>query len=213
MDIRRKIPFRAEMEDLVAYGQVGLAEAARDFDETQGAKFTTYAYYRIRGAIYDGVSNMSWTSRAHHRKLRYQRMAEEALSDDASEPEQQESLAEGARWLSQVTQRLAVVFLASRADEPGLRDSAIEDLSALSPPTIASAKEIGERLRRLIDELPPQAKRLIRCVYFDGLTLQQAAERISVSRSWASRMHAQTLEQLARSLRKLGEEDFRRNSS
>jgi RNA polymerase sigma factor for flagellar operon FliA len=211
-DIRRRIPFRAELDDLIAYGQVGLAEAARDFDERQGSRFITYAYYRIRGAIYDGVSSMSWTSRAYRRKLR-QRAATERLgqhspgqpangTSHSDQPDQ-------TPWLSELRARLAVVAPALPTDQPGLRDSTIADLAALAPPAIAAARETGERLRRLIDALPSQAARLIRLVYFDGLTLQQAAERLSVSRSWASRLHAQTLQQLARALRKLGEEDFR----
>jgi RNA polymerase sigma factor FliA len=69
--ISRKIPMQIEFEDLIAYGQIGLAEAARDFDPQRGIQFSTYAYYRIRGAIYDGVSKMSWTSRARYNRLRY----------------------------------------------------------------------------------------------------------------------------------------------
>jgi RNA polymerase sigma factor for flagellar operon FliA len=213
MEIRRKIPFRVDMEDLVAYGQVGLAEAARDFDETRGASFITYAYYRVRGAIYDGVSNMSWTSRAFHRKLRYQRVAEETLCDEAVEnPGEPQSLRESARWFSALTQRLAVVYLATQCGEKGLSESSIKDSSALPPPAIAAAREISERLRKLVDDLPPLTGRLIRLIYFEGTSLREAAERLSVSKSWASRLHAQTLEQLARSLRRLGEEGFRGNS-
>jgi DNA-directed RNA polymerase specialized sigma subunit len=37
---------------------VGLAEAARQFDPSRGGQFTTYAYYRIRGAILDGLETI-----------------------------------------------------------------------------------------------------------------------------------------------------------
>ena len=42
---------RIDLEDLIAYGQIGLAEAARDYQPGRGSQFTSYAYYRIRGAI------------------------------------------------------------------------------------------------------------------------------------------------------------------
>ena len=64
--IHHKLPPYVDLEDLVAYGQMGLAEAARDFDPARGTQFSTFAYYRIRGAIYDGLAKMSWFSRVEY---------------------------------------------------------------------------------------------------------------------------------------------------
>ena len=64
LSIHRKLPPRYELDDLISYGQVGLAEAAKDFDPRRGSQFSTFAYYRIRGAIYDGISKMTWFGRA-----------------------------------------------------------------------------------------------------------------------------------------------------
>src|SRR4051812_48402265 len=75
----QRVPRRQiALEDLVAYGQIGLLEAARDFDPGRGNQFTTYAYHRIRGAIYDGLSQMSWFSRFAYHSGRYQDAAGEA---------------------------------------------------------------------------------------------------------------------------------------
>jgi RNA polymerase sigma factor for flagellar operon FliA len=62
-------------------------------------------------------------------------------------------------------------------------------------------------LRELIDALPSDSGSLIRGAYFEGLTLKQAGERIGVSKAWASRLHAKTLQRLARALRLLGRDD------
>ena len=43
--IHRSIPMRIDLDDLIAYGELGLAEAARDFDPEVGTRFTTFAYY------------------------------------------------------------------------------------------------------------------------------------------------------------------------
>jgi RNA polymerase sigma factor for flagellar operon FliA len=201
--ISRNIPVRVELDDLQAYGQVGLAEAARDFDPEQGVRFTTFAYYRVRGAIYDGLSKMSWTSRARYNRMRYEQMANEALQQ-AAEAGGDDSLEGDASWLGGVTEKLAIVYLASSRDddqEPSIRDS------ATSPSLLAARREIGQKLRDLIEELPPAERRLIKTTYFDGLTLQEAANRLGISKSWASRVHAKTLETLARQLRRLGVAD------
>lgn len=205
--IARNLPFRVDLDDLIAYGQVGLAEAARHFDPERGVQFTTFAYYRIRGAIYDGVSKMSWTSRARYAKYRLDAMANEALEQahESNPIDDSASLDEEARWFRNVTEKLAVIQLVSGPDdsESGIRASAIEDPS-ISPAASAAGRELNKRLHDLVDKLPGPERRLIRTVYFEGATLQEAANRLGISKSWASRLHAKTLEELARLLRKMG---------
>ncbi len=203
----RGLPSHVELDDLIAYGQVGLAEAARDFDPSRGSRFSTYAYYRIRGSIYDGLSKMSWFSRSQYRQLRYQQMADEALraANEQHPSGEQPSTENHMRWLRDVTRVLAVVYLATQSEDQDEGGSApLEDPSAESPSETAITREIHEKLHGLIDELPHEAGALIRATYFEGLTLQEAGKRLGISKSWASRLHAKTLEQLARSLRLLG---------
>src|SRR5206468_4279555 len=69
--IHQKLPRHVELDDLYGYGCVGLAEAARSFDDHRGIEFTTFAYYRIRGAILDGLSKMSWFSAASFHRGNY----------------------------------------------------------------------------------------------------------------------------------------------
>ena len=203
--IARNLPVRVDLDDLIAYGQVGLAEATRQFDPERGAQFTTFAYYRIRGAIYDGVSKMSWTSRARYARYRFEEMANEALAEAHEGSPADASLSEEARWFRNVTEKLAVIQLVSGSDdgESGLPASAIED-PAMSPAASAAGREMNKKLHDLVDKLPGPERRLIRTVYFEGATLQEAANRLGISKSWASRLHAKTLEELARLLRKLG---------
>ena len=42
-------------EDMVSCGVQGLLEAHRTYDDTRGAKFSTYALPRIRGSILDAL--------------------------------------------------------------------------------------------------------------------------------------------------------------
>ena len=203
--IHRTTPDSVELDDLIAYGQLGLAEAAREFDPSYETRFTTFAYYRIRGAIYDGLSKMSWSSRARYNRIRLEQMAQEALQREndgkADEPATAE---EAAKWFRRVTDKLAVVYLATHGEEGGgIRDSSIEDPQA-APSKIVAYQDLGELLRGMIARLPTTEQELIRATYFDGATLQDAAKKLGISKSWASRTHARILEQLARSLRRMG---------
>ncbi len=213
--IHRKLPPQTDFEDLVAYGQVGLAEAARSFDPSRGSQFSTFAYYRIRGAIYDGLSKMAWFSRSQYKQIRTEQAANDVLRlecEDEAQPTGAESPdtkptdeQADVRWLRNVTRALAVVHLVSGEQKEDGESGVV--LADDSTPTAAAAvmgEEIRQRLHELIDSLPQEPRTLIRATYFEGLTLREAGERLGISKSWASRLHAKTLQRLAQSLRRLG---------
>jgi RNA polymerase sigma factor for flagellar operon FliA len=136
------------LDDLIAYGQIGLAEAARDYHPGRGSQFTPYAYYRIRGAIYDGISKMSWTSRSRYHRLRYEQMANETLREmyTADDDTTQEG---DANWLRRMTERLTVVYLSSGClNEAEFSDALPPDPSA-TPPVEVASREIAQKLRNL----------------------------------------------------------------
>lgn len=208
LKVYRSLPVPMDLDDLIAYGQLGLAEAARAYDPGQHTttKFTTFAYYRVRGAIYDGVSKMTWTSRARLRRLRFEQMADDVLQDEAESgvAGDGDDVSDDVAWLGRVTEKLAVVYLASGPD-----DSISASLESAadpgeSPSVRVASIELQTRLRTVVEDLPADAKRLIKTIYFEGCTLSQAAQRSGISKSWASRLHAKSLEQLAKIMRGAG---------
>src|SRR4051794_39502930 len=48
--LREQVP-TIEFDDLVGFGMQGLIEAAQRYDDRHGVAFTTFAYYRVRGAM------------------------------------------------------------------------------------------------------------------------------------------------------------------
>ncbi|HVW38566.1 MAG TPA: sigma-70 family RNA polymerase sigma factor [Pirellulales bacterium] len=202
--IHRGLPSNVDVDDLIGYGQIGLAEAARDFDPSRTGAFSTYAYYRIRGAIYDGLSKMSWFSRARYARLRYAQRANELLAaDHDAAPRTEQSLEDEVHWLRGLVSGLAVAYLTTAAaGDEGSGEISLTDSGPL-PPGVLMDRETRRILHELIAELPEQSAALIRATYFEGLTLQEAGQRLGISKAWASRLHARTLEQLGRSLRRL----------
>jgi RNA polymerase sigma factor for flagellar operon FliA len=61
--MRIYLPASLDLEDLYSVGFTGLVTAARKFDPTQGAAFTSYATLHIRGAVHDELRRMDWTPR------------------------------------------------------------------------------------------------------------------------------------------------------
>jgi RNA polymerase sigma factor for flagellar operon FliA len=66
--IHERLPGHVSLEDLISNGTLGLISAIDNFDPHQKVKLKTYAEYRIRGAILDGLRGMDWAPRGR-RKL------------------------------------------------------------------------------------------------------------------------------------------------
>ena len=59
------------IQDLYQYGTLGLLEACNRFDpDTHECDFTTYAGFRTKGAMLDGLRKGDWTPRNIHKKRR-----------------------------------------------------------------------------------------------------------------------------------------------
>lgn len=203
VQIHARMPGYLELDDLVSYGQLGLMQAARDFRPELGHKFTTFAYYRIRGAIYDGAIKMSWMNRSWHRHSQFSCLADEFLQNEDQEAGSGDPRESDLNWLQRVAGSLTVIYLSTQARGEASGDGEVTDEKAESPQAILSRREVSVQLRHLVDQLTPDSAQLIRLVYFEDLTLQEAGVRLGISKSWASRLHARALEHLARGLRDL----------
>ena len=82
----RQLPSRPEMEELTAFALSGLAEAASRYDPDKGAAFRTFAYYRIRGAMFDGLRRSGWLARGDHARVKAQQHADDLLEAAAAVP-------------------------------------------------------------------------------------------------------------------------------
>ena len=116
--IYRGLSIRMEFDDLLAYGQLGLMEAAKEFDPEHGSQFTTFAYYRIRGAIYDGISKMSWTSRARYNRMRCEQMSNAVLQQDA-DTRKKASCTDAKNWYRKVPEESCTCHISASGSETG----------------------------------------------------------------------------------------------
>ena len=66
--IALRLPSHVEVEDLISVGVLGLIDAIEKYDPARGAKFKTYAEFRVRGAILDELRSMDWVPRSIRQK-------------------------------------------------------------------------------------------------------------------------------------------------
>lgn len=168
--MHQRVPRNVDLDDLVAYGQIGLLEAIAAFDATRGRKFTTYAWHRIRGAMLDGLGKMTWFDRAAYERGHYESTAAAARGRGDAPP---------ARRPTQTD--LENVNVMSR--EPDAGEASLR-------------LELTIFLRDLLAALPEKEAILLRGTFFEGRTLTEAARRVGISTAWASRLQTRTLADL-----------------
>lgn len=197
-EIHRKLPGRAQFEDLVGYGELGLIQAAQKFDPDAGAAFTTFAYYRIRGAIFDGIRKMSWLPP----RARKQATAESAMDDvAASSPEVDPNDFEAvARQFHQAVNRLgAVLLITDMAGDEGDNGS-LDPTDDEDPIEPMADLEVRAEVGRAVAKLPEDQMRLIDLFYFQQRSMTDIADELGVHKATISRLHAKAITALQTAL-------------
>jgi RNA polymerase sigma factor for flagellar operon FliA len=205
--VRKQFNSQFEMEELVAWGQVGLLEAAERFDARVGANFLTFAHYRIKGAIYDGLRKMGVLKGGGASSER----ANAYLGNLADREGGGGSLEDEVERISSAVTGLAMVFGTGveGAEALGLSDD------NLPPDERIQLEQMRRRVRGAIEKLPEKERKLLQGYYFQNKTLEEAGAEIGQSKSWASRLHARAVERLKQLLEDEGdnpsEDDLRRH--
>jgi RNA polymerase sigma factor for flagellar operon FliA len=192
--LKRTLGRSIETEDLAAYGSRGLIEAADRFDPRHGASFSTFAYYRIRGAMVDGLRTMGWYSRADFARYRAEERTNEYLQN-LSEREAAQPAADGAPGAARALESVAEVLGGVAA----VHIVALEAASSVADDRLAGADEALEknesdsRVRRALGKLPDKERRLMELYYFGDKNLTEAGAALGLSKSWACRLHARAV--------------------
>lgn len=210
--IRDQLPREIEFDDLYNYGIQGLLEAAERYDRRHGVTFQTFAYYRVRGAMFDGLRNMGWLPRHEYARLRFEERAAAYLANlterEAGAPAGAGELVNLEHEVRQVAQALggvAAIFVTAME-----RQKEKSDVATGMTPTPQIDVERQERdvaIEEAVKELPEKERRLLQLYYFEDRPLAEVGKIMGLSKSWSSRLHARAIDLLKDALkRQLGPE-------
>jgi RNA polymerase sigma factor for flagellar operon FliA len=192
----RELDLSCELGDLTAWGHQGLLEAKQRFDPARGVRFSTFAYYRVRGAVLDGVRTQGFLKRRAYAKVKAFEAAD-ALAEEAAESgagRAQGTLEQRANELEEILGRISAAYVMSALGQG-------EEQGAETPETLISDVETKRALQQGLADLPEKEQLLLSAVYYEGATIEEAGQRIGLSKSWASRLHAKALSRMKKSLR------------
>ncbi|MCK6477865.1 MAG: sigma-70 family RNA polymerase sigma factor [Phycisphaerales bacterium] len=187
-----------DVEELVSMGNHGLVKAAREYDPLRGAAFRTYAYYRIRGAMFEGVRSLSWSrrSRAALREEEARDAVAEQFAGAADVGESVEAqVAKVEHDFLTAIRRLTVIRVVGEfhEDEQGEQERA-------DPAEHADDLEMRRALKGAIERLPAEDRDLVTSLYFECKSMTDVAREWKVHKSTITRRHADIMESLRRAL-------------
>ncbi len=194
-----KLPNTVQIEDLIQAGMIGLIEAARNYDASQGAAFETYAGIRIRGAIIDEVRRNGWAPRSVHRKSREAaeavRTIESKEGREANDNEVAELLGVTLEEYRKIVSEAASHRLLSLdEDEEGsvLQVQAKDDEQ--SNPYLGVQMEMYRGALLEAVELLPEREQLVMSLYYDEeMNLREIGAVLGVSESRVCQIHGQAI--------------------
>jgi RNA polymerase sigma factor for flagellar operon FliA len=159
-----------EIDELIADGAIGLMQAVESFDPGRGWKFSSYAWRRIQGAMFDGIRQRDTVPRsARSREQRRQRDLERAAQRT------------GRRQRGRGLPRMV----------------SLDDCSGRIPGRMDPARlEEREERARLLRGLRHRDQLLVELVDFEGLLMDEVGQMLGISQSRVSQLHKDAIRQL-----------------
>ncbi len=196
--VLRSLPRHIDKNDLLAAGELGLVEAAKAFDPSRGVEFKTFAYYRIRGAVYDCLRKMGWFSKGQYQRYKFEMAANEYLKDYSTFAPQPATLSEEFGEIKNLTGSILSCYLLS------LEELATEvaDQPEHSPEARLQGIEERQRVRECLAQLQDKNRQVLEGYYFQEMTLEEIGQKLGLSKSWVSRIHSKSLEMVRDLLQK-----------
>jgi RNA polymerase sigma factor FliA len=200
-----RLPPTVQVEDLIQVGMIGLLDAARNYSESFGASFATYASTRVRGAMLDEVRRQDWTPRSVHRKAREAaeaiRRIENREGREARDTEVAQVLGISLQEYHEIAADAVGCKLVSMEDFDTLSDDDAEAApgeSDADPGPLRELEEDGFRrgLVEAIESLPEREKLVMSLYYDEELNLREIGAVLGVSESRVCQIHGQALMRL-----------------
>jgi RNA polymerase sigma factor FliA len=205
-------PPHIELDELLSWGVEGLLDAFKKYDATKRAAFTTYAQFRIRGAILDHLRAVDWVSRSVRQKASllertYHRL-EGTLGRPATEEEVADALGMRLAQLHELLAEIGHMTLFSLEDlglAGGADRAQLDRLLARSdtdPMQTLLSRERVALVSGALDQLPEKERTVVALYYHEGLTMREVGAVVRLTESRVSQLHAQALLRLRALLRR-----------
>ncbi len=194
-----RLPDSVQVDDLIQAGMLGLLEAIKNYDASQGASFDTYAGIRIRGSMLDEVRRSDWTPRSVHKKSR---MVSDAIRSIENKTGREARDIDVAEYLGIAIDEYNHIL----QDSSSCRVFSVEELTQdgghYLNESLSREEGLADGLNRegfqqalaaAISNLPERERLVISLYYDEELNLREIGEVLHVSESRVSQISTQAV--------------------
>ncbi|MFE8699101.1 FliA/WhiG family RNA polymerase sigma factor [Cytobacillus sp. FJAT-54145] len=207
------LPRNVSRDDLRSLGMIGLYDALEKFDPTRDLKFDTYASFRIRGAIIDGLRKEDWLSRSTREKSKRIEAAIEKLEQkymrtvSAKEIALELNLTEEEVYTTMneyfFANILSIDEQPNEQDEKEGQSFVLKDDKAEIPEEKVMKDELIQEMANMISSLNEKEQLVLSLFYQEELTLTEIGQVMDLSTSRISQIHSKAIFKLRQSLKKI----------
>jgi RNA polymerase sigma factor for flagellar operon FliA len=198
------LPKTVHKDDIQSYAYEGMLDAIDKFNLDGDFKFETYAVWRVKGAIIDGLRQSDWLPRSVREKVKKVEKAytvlEQLNGKSATDEEVCEYLGISKAELNKTVSEAAFSSMISidetiKDDENHQvgRYNVIKNEKAESPEAHLYKQVLKESLTKAIELLPEKEKLIVTLCYFEELKLTEIAEVLNLSVSRISQLHSKAM--------------------
>lgn len=197
------LPRTVSRDDLMSLAYQGLFDALTKFDPGRDLKFDTYASFRIRGAILDGLRKEDRLSRTAREKTK---KMEQAIAELEQQIQRHATPEEVANHLSisveEVYQTMHEHYFSavlsmdekmSDEDDDGNQSFLLKDEQSPTPEENIVKTELLQDLAEKIKELNANEQLVLSLFYSEEMTLTEIGEIMELSTSRISQIHSKAL--------------------
>lgn len=207
--IGASLPKNVSRDDLMSLGMLGLFDALNKFDINRDLKFDTYASFRVRGAIIDGLRKEDWLPRSAREKAKKLDAQIEHLEQKYMRHITPEELAEYMELpVDEVYQTVQEHFFSNvlsineqqDQEEAEGKTFVIRDDTTKTPEQVVMKSELLGDLADNIQKLNEKEQLVLSLFYTEEMTLTEIGEMLELSTSRISQIHSKALLKLRKLL-------------
>ncbi|MFD1037962.1 FliA/WhiG family RNA polymerase sigma factor [Virgibacillus byunsanensis] len=213
--IASHLPNSVNKDDLKSFGLMGLFDALKKFDTSRDLKFDTYASFRVRGAIIDGLRKEDWLPRSIREKTKkIEQVAQELEQSYQRAPSASEIAEKLDLPVNEVEGLIRDTLFAnvlSIEEKPNDSSSdykegigyTIPDENSTLPEEHMQKMEIQKELAEGIKQLNSNEQMVISLFYHKELTLTEIGQVLGLTTSRISQIHRKSIFKLRHTLKKM----------
>jgi len=204
LSIHQNLPGHVDLDDLAQAGIIGLFDAASKFNSEKQVTFSSYAKYRIKGAILDSLRQIDVASRDLRRRNKQVDAVTRTLAAELQRDPNEEEIANKLGVAVDRFRQMMLDLRNSSLISASTRSNNQDDLPApdfpsnpeTRPDSMCSREQMRSALGTAMKTLPERYQNVVLLYYTNEMTMKEIGGLLGVNESRVSQIHKSALEKM-----------------